>query len=218
MRIPIRAGRPFRSSPEAEYIGASRSHDRHAPVTCRIGADHAFVLVDHPTRGRSIFITTDLSLPPIEVIRLYGLRFKIELSFKQALRALGSDTYHVWLRTMPKLARRSSTQHLERASDCYRQAIHRKLTAYHRHIQVGVIAQGLLQTLAIQETRLVWSSFGSWLRTIRPGIVPSKLVTAAALRHSLPNFLAHRGEACSFQNFLRERIEPTPSSPLHWTG
>lgn len=48
-----------------------------------------FVLVDHPTRGRSIFITTDLSLPPIEVIRLYGLRFKIELSFKQSLRVLG---------------------------------------------------------------------------------------------------------------------------------
>lgn len=35
-----------------------------------------FVLVDHPMRGRSIFITTDLALPPIEVIRLYGLRFK----------------------------------------------------------------------------------------------------------------------------------------------
>jgi len=49
-----------------------------------------FVLVDHPTRGRSIFISTALSLPPIEAIRLYGLRFKITLSFKQALRVLGT--------------------------------------------------------------------------------------------------------------------------------
>ena len=32
------------------------------------------VLVEHPTRGRSIFITTDIAMPPIEVIRLYGLR------------------------------------------------------------------------------------------------------------------------------------------------
>lgn len=177
-----------------------------------------FVLVDHPTRGRSIFITTDLSMPPIEVIRLYGLRFKIELSFKHSLRVLGTYAYHFWLRAMPKISRGSGTQHLHRASDRYRNAVRRKLAAYHRHIQVGLIAQGLLQTLAIQHPRLVWSSFGSWLRTIRPGIAPSELVTAAALRHSLPDFLAQRGEACSFQKFLRERLEPPPSCPLRLTG
>jgi hypothetical protein len=177
-----------------------------------------FVLVDHPTRGRSIFITTDLSLAPIEVIRLYGLRFKIELSFKHSLRVLGTYAYHFWLRAMPKISRGSGTQHLHRASDRYRNAVRRKLDAYHRHIQVGLIAQGLLQTLAIQHPRLVWSSFGSWLRTIRPGIPPSELVTAAALRHSLPDFLAQRREACSFQKFLRERLEPAPSCPLRLTG
>ena len=48
-----------------------------------------FVLVDHPTRGRLIFLCTDLTMPAIVIIRLYGLRFKIELSFKQALRVLG---------------------------------------------------------------------------------------------------------------------------------
>jgi hypothetical protein len=127
-----------------------------------------FVLVDHPVRGRSIFITTDLSLPPIEVIRLYGLRFKIELSFKHALRVLGAYAYHFWMRAMPKITRRSGTQHLHRASDHYRASVRRKLAAYHRHIQIGLIAQGLLQCLAIQHPRLVWSSFGSWLRTIRP--------------------------------------------------
>ncbi len=34
---------------------------------------------------------TDLSHDGIEIIRFYGLRFKIEVSFKQALRAL--DAY-----------------------------------------------------------------------------------------------------------------------------
>lgn len=70
----------------------------------------------------------------------------------------------------------------------YRAAVRRKLGALHRHIQVGLIAQKLLQTLAIQHPRLLWSSFGSWLRTIRPGIAPSALVTAAALRNALPPF------------------------------
>jgi hypothetical protein len=177
-----------------------------------------FVLVDHPTRGRSIFITTDLSLPPIEAIRLYGLRFKIELSFKQALRVLGTYAYHFWMASMHKIRRGSGTQHLHRAPERYRTAVRRKLGAYHRHIQLGLIAQGLLQTLAIQHPRLVWSSFGSWLRTIRPGIAPSELVTAAALRNALPLFLAQRAEVCTFQKFLRARLEPAQSSPLRLAG
>ena len=88
-----------------------------------------FVLVEHPDRGRSIFITTDLSLPPIEVIRLYGLRFKIELSFKQALRVLGAYACHFRMHAMPKINRRSGTQHLHRASDRYRASVRRKLGA-----------------------------------------------------------------------------------------
>jgi hypothetical protein len=66
--------------------------------------------------------------------------------------------------------------------------------ARHRHNQVGVIAQGLLQSLAIQQPALVWSSFAYWLRTIRPGLAPSELVTTAALRNALPDSLTHPGE------------------------
>src|SRR5437667_3075700 len=177
-----------------------------------------FVLVDHPARGRSIFITTDLNLVPIEAIRLYGLRFKIELSFKHALRVLGTYAYHFWLRAMPKISRGSGTQHLHRASERCRAAVRRKLAAYQRHIQIGLIAQGLLPALAIHHPRLVWASFGSWLRTIRPGIAPSELVTAAALRNSLPDFLTQRAEVCSFQKFLREHLEPTQSPALRLSG
>ena len=53
----------------------------------------------------------NLALPPIEMIRLYGLRSKIELSFKQALRVLGAYAYHFWMRGMPKISRGSGTQH-----------------------------------------------------------------------------------------------------------
>jgi hypothetical protein len=78
------------------------------------------VLVGHPTRGRSIFITTDIAMPPIEVIRLYGLRFKIELSFKQALRVLGVYAYHFWMSSMDKITRGSRTQYLHRKNRDYR--------------------------------------------------------------------------------------------------
>ena len=177
-----------------------------------------FVLVDHPTRGRMILITTDLLMPAIDVIRLYGLRFKIELSFKQALRVLGVYAYHFWMRDMPKITRSSGTQHLHRKSDPYREAVRRKLGAYHRHIQIGLIAQGVLQYLAASCPALVWASFGSWLRTIRPGIPPSELVTAVALRNSLPEFIAQRHIAPIFNKFLQQNIDLDNYEEIRLTG
>jgi hypothetical protein len=177
-----------------------------------------FVLVDHPTRGRMILISTDLLMPAIDIIRLYGLRFKIELSFKQALRVIGVYAYHFWMRAMPKIARASGTQHLHHKTDQYRDAVRRKLRAYHRHIQIGLIAQGILQYLAVSCPRLVWVSFGSWLRTIRPGIPPSEFVTAAALRNSLPDFLAERQTDSLFKKFLQDNIDAGNYEPLRLAG
>ena len=44
-----------------------------------------FVAVSHPSRGACLLMCTDLSLPATEIIRLYGLRCKIEHGFKQAV-------------------------------------------------------------------------------------------------------------------------------------
>ena len=49
-----------------------------------------FVVVIYPTRGRCLLMSTDTSLSAIEIIRLYGLRFKIEHGFKQAVRVIGA--------------------------------------------------------------------------------------------------------------------------------
>jgi hypothetical protein len=51
-----------------------------------------------------------------------------------------------WISFTP--ARGPRTQYLHRKSDRYRAAVRRKLAAYHRYIQVGLISQGILQYLA----------------------------------------------------------------------
>jgi hypothetical protein len=164
-----------------------------------------FVVVVHPTRGSCILMCTDTSLSATDIIRLYGLRFKIEHSFKQATRQIGSFAYHFWMKDMVRLLYRNGNQYLHRKSADYRSHAKRKINAYHVFIQAGVIAQGLLQYLAVAFPKLVWDSFGSWLRTIRPGIPPSEFVVANALRQTLPEFLMSYSESDSLAKFITDR-------------
>ena len=164
-----------------------------------------FVAVTHPSRGRCLLMCTDLTLSAADIIRLYGLRFKIEHTFKQAVNQIGTLAYHFWMQKMKPLKRRNGNQYMHREPLEYRDLVKRKLRAYHLFIQAGLIAQGLLQYLAVVSPQLVWESFGSWLRTIRPGIPPSELVVATALRQRLPQFLLDIPEANIFTKFILDR-------------
>jgi hypothetical protein len=166
-----------------------------------------FVIVIHPTRGRLILMSTDLALPPAEIVRLYALRFKIELSFKHALHTVGAWAYHFWMMDMKPIRRGTGNQHLHREADSYRAAVRRKLAAYHRHIQLGLVAQGLLQCLAATQPKLVWGHFASWLRTRRSPGCPSEFVVATALRHQLPDFLAAGPADPAWRKFLKSRLD-----------
>ncbi|MBI2790682.1 MAG: hypothetical protein HYX61_01885 [Gammaproteobacteria bacterium] len=112
------------------------------------------------------------------------------------------------MKTMKPISRRSGNQHLHHKSIEYRERIKRKMSAYHRHIQLGLIAQqGLLQYLACTMADTVWMKFGSWLRTIRTGIPLSEQVTALALKHSIPEFFADTRNYGIFKKFLLEKID-----------
>ena len=166
-----------------------------------------FVWVIHPGRGRLILMTTDLAMAPLDVIRLYGWRMKIEVGFKQAIHTVGAYAYHFWMRAMSPIQRRSGNQHLHRRSAGYRQQVRRKFAAYQRHIQLGLIAQGLLQYLALCLRHTVWATFNTFLRTANPHGTPSEWVVAQALRQSWPDFLADLPLAEIFKKFLSQQTD-----------
>jgi hypothetical protein len=105
------------------------------------------------------------------------------------------------------LRRVSGNQYLHHESDDYRNAVRRKIAAYHCHIQLGLIAQGLLQVLSATQRKLVWRSFGSWIRTIRPGLAPAEQVVAVAYRNTLPEFLASADITPTLVKFIRDRLD-----------
>jgi len=94
----------------------------------------------------------------------------------------------------------------------------RKLGAYHAPIQVGVIAQGMLQYLSATASTAVWKNFGSWIRTIRPGILPSEQVAASALKNSLPNFLEVSGETQILAKFIADRFDLSQAEGIRLAG
>jgi hypothetical protein len=155
-----------------------------------VGRIVRFCIVHHPLRGTIFLMSTDTSLSALEILQLYGYRFKIELGFRQAVHVIGAYAYHFWMLGMKPLRRGGGDQYLHRTSDEYRVAIRTKLRAYHLYVQLGCIAQGLLQHLAINHTAEVWHCFRSWLRTMNPAMPPSELIVASALRSTLSVFLA----------------------------
>ena len=139
----------------------------------------------------------------LEIIQLYGYRFKIELGFRQAVHVIGAYGYHFWMSTMKPIRRGDGKQYFHHTTDQYRTAIRRKLAAYHAHIQIRCIAQGLLLHLSLNHSTEVWRCFRSWLRTMSPLLPPSELVVAHALRSGLSGFIASRALGPQMKKMLQ---------------
>ena len=169
-----------------------------------VGRIVRFVLVHHPRRGSIYLLSSNLELEPLQILELYSHRFKIEVGFKHALHVIGSYAYHFWMKCMTPISRGSGNQYMHCKSKEYRNSVRRKMKAYHLHVQLGCIAQGLLLHLSMNYGNRVWKQFRGWLRTMNPDRPPSELVTAQALRDCLPEFLDVLAQEGTLRKLLKE--------------
>jgi hypothetical protein len=56
-----------------------------------------FVLTQQPNGKQLILLSSDLTLSGPEVMTTYGLRFKIEFTFRTLIHLLGSFAYRCWV-------------------------------------------------------------------------------------------------------------------------
>ncbi|MCB1093944.1 MAG: IS4 family transposase, partial [Verrucomicrobiae bacterium] len=107
--------------------------------------------------------------------------------------------------------RKSGNQYVHHETKEYREHVHRKMRAYHIFVQCGAIAQGMLNYLAMTQKEQVWKHFGSWIRTIRPDVLPSEAIVSDALKNTFPEFLHQHSGASRWSKFLLSRIDSNRS-------
>ncbi|GHV48665.1 hypothetical protein FACS1894204_13040 [Synergistales bacterium] len=128
-----------------------------------------FVLIEYGARW-AIFICTNLDFSAEQILRLYGYRFKIEVTFRTLKQLLGGFGYHFWSTAMPKLNRfskKGEPNPLERIRKPeVRMKIREAFSAIERYVMMCLIATGMLQILALKFSSELRENSFSWLRTI----------------------------------------------------
>jgi len=174
-----------------------------------------FCLVCSPERKRKIILlTTDLSLPPEELIKAYSYRFKIESCFREFVHTFHAFMYRFWSKCLDRVKHKDSAQDISHKTETEQKKILNKITAYQIFLQLVVIAQGLIRYLALIMPQEIFSKSNFWMRTQRLDRPPSGIIVQAMLRNSFSDFCASKTIDHPFMKFLQNKQLKLRSPPI----
>jgi len=175
-----------------------------------------FVLVKHGDK-KVILVCTDLSLTGEQIIRLYGYRFKIEVTFRTMKQLVKTFGYHFWTKYMPRLNRFTRTGEsdplTETKGEKERSKILKTFSAIENFVMIGIIATGLLQLLCLKYSPSVEKSSFCWLRTNRSESIVSETTMSRFLRKDIFMQFAKQAYLPILQ-IIRSRMSSSNDSDL----
>ena len=135
----------------------------------------------------SILVCTNLTFSPERIIRLYGYRFKIEVTFRAIKQQIKGFFSHFWSKSMPELDKylpKGSPDPLESITDERdRKNIINSLKATEAYALFGCIALGMLQMISLKFSHKLSSGF-RWLRT-KSNVFASEATIADFMRKNI---------------------------------
>jgi hypothetical protein len=158
----------------------------------------------------SIFVSTDLTLSPAQILKLYGYRFKIECSFREFKQVVAGFAYRFWSKYMPKLNRFSKSGYdpLEHVTDeKEKQRIIKTFNAIQCFVMMAAIAFGLLQICALRFAAEINAPKFRWLRS-RSNDTPSEATTSHFMGKTIFRMIARRQDL-DIMRFISERQDDT---------
>jgi len=140
-------------------------------------------------KGTSILVSTDLTLTPIQIIKLYSYRFKIECSFRELKQVVAGFACHFWSKAMPKLLKFKNNDtnqaNLEAITDKrQRELITATVKAIEGFVQFSIIALGLLQLIGLLFGSEINANGFRFMRT-KSNATPSERTVADFMRKNI---------------------------------
>jgi len=111
-----------------------------------------FVLVEYNSI-RTVLVSSDLSLEPLDIIKLYSARFGIETMFREMKQVIHAFGYRFWSKYMPKLNRfrkKTDPDPLDQISKHARKRISLAVKATEGFMFCATVAIGLLQMISLR--------------------------------------------------------------------
>jgi len=152
-----------------------------------------FVLVIDGTET-FILMCSDLTLEPLDIIRAYSYRFKIEVNFKVLKHLMGAFFYHFWTSVWPKIGKRNKSD-LSSIDTRSEKLIAQTTCAIEGFVNLGCIATGILQIIALNFHQTIWETYHGWLRTITSAIPTEETVRSVIQEEFFHNFSVFRNTA-----------------------